>query len=314
MSASQKRLGRGLSSLIANDLSPANATTTEPPKAPAETSILDRVRAVSPHGRLISIPVEQIRRNPSQPRRTFDEGKLEALAASLKARGVLQPIVVRPADAGYELVAGERRLRAAKIAGVKELPAIVRAAKDDELLELALIENVQRSDLNAVERARAYRSLHERYGLQHEEIGRRMGEDRATVSNYLRILSLHEHVLAMVASDMLGVGHAKALLGISDTSNQVKLAERAVQEGWSVRQLEKAVADSRKGNKPPPEPRVARPAVQDLEQRLSAVVGTRVQIKEGRKRHAGRMVIDYYSLDDFQRIVARLGLVDEESL
>lgn len=314
MSTGQKRLGRGLSSLIASELSPTATSTQDPPKNLPEASILDRVRAVSPHGRLMSIPVDQIRRNPSQPRRAFDDTKLAALAASLKARGVLQPIVVRPADAGYELVAGERRLRAAKLAGVSELPAIVRAAKDDELLELALIENVQRADLNPVERARAYRVLHERHGLPHEEIGKRMGEDRATVSNYLRILSLHDSVLALVATESLGIGHAKVLLGVSDTHSQILLAERVVAEDWSVRQLEGAVAALKKGEKPAPKVKMARPAVQDLEERLSTAIGTRVQIKEGRKRHAGRLVIDYYSLDDFQRIVARLGLVEEDDL
>ena len=141
-----------------------------------------------------------------------------------------------------------------------------------------------------------------------------MGEDRATVSNYLRILSLQENVLSMVSSGMLGVGHAKALLGVSDITTQINLAERTVEEDWSVRQLEKAVAALRSGEKPEPKKKEVRPAVIDLEERLSTVVGTRVQIKEGRKRHAGRVVIDYYGLDDFERIVARLGLVEEDGV
>jgi ParB family chromosome partitioning protein len=147
-----------------------------------------------------------------QPRRQFDDASLRGLADSMKSKGTLQPIVVRPSEGGYELIAGERRLRAAVMAELDSIPAIVRAIRDDDLFELALIENIQRVDLNPIEPARAYKTLQDRYDLSHDEIGRRMGEDRPTVSNYIRLLDLCEGVFEIVAAGKLGVGHAKALL------------------------------------------------------------------------------------------------------
>jgi ParB family chromosome partitioning protein len=301
-------MGRGLSSLVPTDLMREGAAIgIASPVSP----VFDRVRGIPTVNRLMSIPVEAIRNNPLQPRKTFDEAGLASLAASLRDRGTLQPIVVRPSEGGYELVAGERRLRAARIAGLLELPAIVRSTGDGELLELALIENIQRTDLNAVERARAYRVLHETHGLSHEEIARRMGEDRATVSNYIRLLSLPEEILDMLVDSQLSMGHARALLGCIDLKTQLSLASKSVSGGWSVRRVEQEIAGAAGAADPATAQREVRPAVRDLEERLSASVGAKVHINEGRRRHSGRIVIEYASLDEFQRIAAMLGVDDD---
>jgi ParB family chromosome partitioning protein len=310
MSKGQKRLGRSLSTMIAPDLG------AKPPGDgvfPVSAVPFDTVRGLAPSQRLVTIPVENIRPNPTQPRRNFDESKLASLANSLKERGTLQPVVVRPAEGGYELVAGERRLRAAKLAGVTELPAIVRSATEHEMLELALVENTQRTDLNPIEQARAYRMLNETYGLSHEAIAEKMGDDRATVTNYLRLLSLPEEVIAMLEAGLLGIGHGKAILSVQDYTTQVELAHRTTKEGWSVRQLEVAArrAASPGGNTAGHE-RQVRATIKDLEERLCRTTGSRVHIHEGRRRHTGRIVIHFFSLDDFERIGAMLGLGEDE--
>lgn len=309
LSKDQKRLGRGLSSLLSADViyqapSPAEAHPPSP--------LLDRMRASPTAPILVSVPVDSVRNNPLQPRRSFDERSLATLAESIRDRGALQPIVVRPAESGYELVAGERRLRAAKLAGITHLPAIIRKADDDELLELALIENIQRADLNPVERARAYRVLHTTYTLSHEDIAHRMGEDRATVTNYLRLLSLPEQVLEMIEVGKLTMGHGRALLGCTESVLQLSIAEQAATESWSVRQTEKAVARIAAGEKPVRDAPPTRPVIKDIEDRLSRALATKVRIQEGRRRHSGRLIIEYYGLEDFQRIAGILGLGDDE--
>lgn len=316
MSAQPKRLGRGLSSLISTDIQRENI----PPSPIGIDSQAEQKAETGPSGpatrpaqQLQMVPVESIRTNPSQPRKVFDEAAIEGLSRSLKDRGALQPIVVRRSGSGFELVAGERRLRAARKAGLNEMPAVIRAVGDAEMLELALIENIQRADLGAVERARAYKALADRNGLTHEQIAEKMGEDRATVTNYLRLLSLAPAVLERIEDNSLNMGHARALLGLSDPRRQVELAERAAKEGWSVRRVETEVrrlvdAAKQGGRK---EPELVRPAAADAARRLTEALGTRVEVREGRRRHTGRLVIEYYSLDDFERITQRLGLSSE---
>ncbi len=322
-SKSPRRLGRGLSSLISTELTqpqPISPPVAPPvpelrssPPGPASPVIPDASRPpVAAQGvRLAQIPVASVRANPLQPRRVFDEARLAELAESLRSRGALQPIVVRPAEGGYELVAGERRLRASRLAGLKEIPAVIRTVADDQLLELALIENIQRADLNPVERARGYKQLADKYGLTHDQVAERMGEDRATVTNYIRLLGLGDDLLDLVSAGALSTGHAKALLGIGDISSRKSLAIRAAEEGWSVRRIEFEAAKAKKpdafGGSP-----AKRPAVVDLEERLRAELGSRVHIKEGRKRHTGKLILEYFSLDDFERIMKRLGVDVEE--
>jgi len=311
MSKQPPRLGRGLSSLISSDLRLAESSRPVDSPSPEANQIPTSLPTPSAT-RVLMVAVTSVRNNPAQPRKTFHVEQLNSLAESIKRNGTLQPIIVRPAGSGYELVAGERRLRAASLAGLAEIPAVVRPVRDDEMLELALIENIQRSDLNPIERARAYHSLTEKHGLSHEQIASKTGEDRATVANYIRLLSLSEEIQDMVASGDLSTGHAKAILGISDIILQYKLAQNALQGKWSVRQMEAAVAKTRKAPDAGSAPD-QRPAVRDVEQRLSAALGTRVRIHEGRKRHTGRVVVEYYNLDDFERITARLGLTNESA-
>lgn len=314
-----RRLGRGLSSLISADLThaaplpgpvgipPEPEVDVPPQQAPSTGANIEK-----PPLRVLVLRIDDIRTNPLQPRKTFDDSKLAELAASIKARGTIQPIVVRPADGGYELIAGERRLRASKLAGLAEITAIVRQTPDDQLLELALIENIQRAELNPVERARAYRVLAEKYKLTHEQVAERVGEDRATVSNYLRILSLGSSALAHLEAGEISTGHAKVLLGILDPLDRERLAGRIVAEGWSVRRLETELARSSKASVRTESREAKRPAVTDWEERLRSAVGGRVSIREGRK-HSGKIIIEYYSLDDFERIARSLG-VDVESV
>lgn len=316
MSLQPRRLGRGLSSLISTDIQRENI-----PQAPigiestAGSQVHSRPELTAERAgtQLQMVPIDSIRTNPAQPRKNFDESAIERLAKSLKDRGTIQPIVVRRSGSGFELVAGERRLRAARKAGLKEMPAVIRAVGDSEMLELALIENIQRADLGAVERARAYKALADRNGLTHEQIAEKMGEERVTVTNYLRLLSLAPAVLERIEDNSINMGHARALLGLSDARKQVELAERIVKEGWSVRRVESEVRRlteaAKQGGKGGAEP--VRPAVADVARRLTEVLGTRVEVREGRRRHTGRLVIEYYSLDDFERITQRLGLSSE---
>ncbi len=257
---------------------------------------------------MLMVAIEKIRRNPMQPRREFLPEALASLAESLKACGALQPIVVRPSESGYELIAGERRLRAAQLAGFTELPAIIRAVPDDKLLQLALVENLQRENLNPVERARAYRLMCDKHGLSHEEVAEKVSDDRATVTNHIRLLGLPEDALEMLSRGDIATGHAKAILGAPDAASRSRLAQRAATEQWSVRRTEQEVANLRDKAPPTREKKEKRPAVRDMEERLSIAIGTRARIDEGRRQHTGRLMIEYYSLDDFQRITSRLGV------
>ncbi|MBX3395848.1 MAG: ParB/RepB/Spo0J family partition protein [Phycisphaerae bacterium] len=331
-----RRLGRGLSSLISGEL-----TAHRPPVAETDSIRGDQtpaisakpgVEAVAPSPaevepatdqalspgrgyRLANLKLDMIRANPLQPRRVFEEAKLAELANSIRTRGNLQPIVVRPSDAGYELVAGERRLRATRLAGLAEIPAIIRSVADDQMLELALIENIQRADLNPVERARGYRLLAEKYHLTHEQVAERVGEDRATVSNYLRILTLGEDILPLLESGELSSAHAKLLLSIADNRARHAMAQQVVNEGWSVRRLEQELArspGSGASDRNNEKKESKRPDVAELEERIRTTIGVRATIQEGRRRHTGKIVLQYYSLDDFDRIVRRLGVPIEE--
>lgn len=310
MSKQPRRLGRGLASVVGVGITDGHGISTAglqiPETVPALSNSPERQR-------IMRIPVNKIRPNPSQPRRAFPEDGLRGLAQSIRDRGALQPILVRPAGNGYELIAGERRLRASMLAGLPDIPAIVRSTSDEDMLELALIENIQRSDLNPIERARAYQALSDKRGLSHEEIADRMGEDRATVTNYIRLLGLCDRAVEMLGEGTISTGHAKALLGLADPRLQASYAERVVGQGWSVRQLESSIRleKTRKAGSGTAEKPKARPVVSDAAGRLSEALGTRVSIKEGRRRHSGRITIEYYTLDEFQRITALLGLAGE---
>jgi ParB family chromosome partitioning protein len=264
---------------------------------------------------LREIPTDLIRPNPSQPRRDFDDDALLALAESVKARGILQPVVVRPLDGGrYELIAGERRLRAAVIAGLKQVPAIVRATDESERLELALIENMAREDLNAIEEARACATLVEDLGLTKEEVGRRVGRSRAAVSNLIRMLELPDEVLAMVESDQLSGGHGRALLLVKDQAKRLRLARDASGGDWSVRETERRareLEDGSRRHREEPGPIVIHPDLEDAlgaaEDALSAALGREVRVRPRRSGYRVEFELDHprEGVDMAERLLRR---------
>ncbi|HVJ04510.1 MAG TPA: ParB/RepB/Spo0J family partition protein [Candidatus Saccharimonadales bacterium] len=288
----RKALGRGLDSLL-----PAargiQAAITGQPQPPAGDQIRD-------------IPVELIDRNPYQTRTYFDETALNELAESIKVSGVVQPITVRQHSGRYQLVTGERRWLASQRAEKKTVPAIVRQLSNEQAMEITIVENLQREDLNPVEQARAYERLAREFGLTQEQMAQRTGKDRSSVSNFLRLLKLPSEVLKMVESNKLSFGHAKALMTLDSQEAMLKLAQRAVQLSMSVRQVEGAAY-----NHTHPEPPVAKPErlldpnVREAEQQLQRSLGLRVQIQD--KKGKGKIVLEYKSLEDFDRVLEMLN-------
>jgi ParB family chromosome partitioning protein len=262
------------------------------------------------------LPVDSLQRNPFQPRTELEPSGIASLAHSIRRSGMLQPITVRERDGRYEIIAGERRFAAARQAGMSSVPILIRNASDEQMLELALIENLQREDLNAIDRAKAYRRFCTRFNLKPDDLAERLGEDRTTVVNYMRLLDLPESVQRLVAESKLGMGHARCLLGITDDLRRERLAEAVAQNDWSVRALEEIVRreKTRQSGSEAPAPAVARTAsahVRDLQQRFEQAVKTKVTIREGRRKGTGRIVIEYFSLDDFDRIASLLGVGEE---
>jgi ParB family chromosome partitioning protein len=251
------------------------------------------------------LSIDAIVPNPFQPREEFDEGGIAALADSIEQVGVLQPILVRPAADGYQLIAGERRWRAARQAGLTVIPAIVREVRDVSALEHAVIENLHRQDLNALEEAAAYQQLIDDFGFTQEALAQRVGKSRPAVANTLRLLKLPPAIQGLLIDGRLAAAHARALLGVEDRVEQQRLAELAVAEGWSVRQVEEAVKEGApaapKAPGQPPEPGTTRPAaLLELEELLSAHLDTRVAVQTGAKR--GKIVIEFADLDDLERL------------
>lgn len=249
------------------------------------------------------IPVDEIDPSPHQPREDFDGEKLAELVSSIKANGVLQPIIVRRAGEKYQIIAGERRWRAARQAGMMTLPAIIREATDQDMLRIALIENLQRQDLNPIEEANAYKALMENHGLTHEIVAHIVGKDRSTVTNMLRLLILPAEVQAHVSRGTLSMGHARALLSLEKPSTQLKLCAIIVHEGLSVRQVEKLVKG---GGRPrrSRSPQQIDPDVRHLEERLQRALGTKVRIRSAGKR--GKIEISFSSPEEFEGLMERL--------
>ncbi len=290
----RKVLGRGLSALIQER--PVTESAGRQPSSGSEYA---------------QIVVDQIVANRLQPRTYFDEEKLKELSASIKASGVIQPVLVRRTASGYELIAGERRLRAAKMAGLSTIPAVVRdELTDTEALGLSLLENVQRDDLNPIEEATAYQRLIEQCQLTQEQVGEAVGKDRSSVANCLRLLRLPDPVRAFLTDGRLSLGHARPLLVLEDPQVQSMLADRIVSEGLSVRQVEQLVKESARGRgvaRRASAPRTrggSEPHVASLETELQQRLATRVHIRHGRKR--GTIEIEYYSLEDLDRLVGIL--------
>ncbi len=328
MSKAARRLGRGIRTLITPTSSaieipasvePKPAQSVPPASQATGVAVLPKPAvAESPvpevqHGPK-TVGVESIIPNPHQPRKTIPLDSISSLAASIKTNGLLQPVTVRPVKEGrYEIIAGERRWTAMKSLGWKQIPVIIRPASNQEMLELALIENIHREDLNAIERARAYREFRDRFHLNAEAVALRLGEDRTTVTNYLRLLDLPETIQAMVAGSQISMGHARCLLGIVDIDLRNKLAETVINDHLSVRALEDIVRKEKSRNQPAPQ--TAQPAtpdasahLQDMQRQFEESLKTKVRIKESKKKGTGRITIDFYSLDDFDRVASKLGV------
>ncbi len=276
-----RKLGRGLDSLIEQ--------TTEAP---------DAVN--------LDVPCASIRPNPFQPREIVDEDALRELAASIEEHGVLQAPVVRPVEDGYELVAGERRWRACRLLGLETMPVSIREIDDDRMLEIALVENIQREDLNAIEKARAYRRYLDELGLTHEDAARRLGKERSTITNQLRLLELSDDIQAMVSRGTLSMGHARALLSVRDDTRRRDLARKIDAEGLSVRETERLARDGRSVQ--PRRPRKEKPErsahMEDLERQLRERFATKARIDGGSKK--GKIVLEYFSMEELSRLLEML--------
>ncbi len=294
-------LGRGLDALL-----PSQQSGSESDDGGRRTRFEDRVRLL---GRVVEIDLRSVRPNPYQPRETFDETALEELAASIEQLGIIQPITVRVLDEGkFELISGERRLRAAKKAGLERIPAFVRDADTEEMLEMALVENVQREELNPIEVAIGYRRLMEECDLTQEQVAKKVGKNRATVTNFLRLLRLPPRVLASLRDGSVTMGHARALLSIDDDDVQEQLLQEIIDKDLSVRQVEDRVRKLRdKSAESEPQtlgeaPSVAELQVRDFTTRLRSHLSTQVQIRH-KGPDGGRIEIAYYSDDDLERLL-----------
>jgi ParB family transcriptional regulator, chromosome partitioning protein len=284
-------LGRGLNALL-SDTAP---TTSE---------------------ELLEIDIDLIEPSPAQPRTHFDEDRLEELAQSIRSNGIVQPLLVRRRGARYQLVAGERRWRAAQRAGLQRVPAVVRAIPDDKLLELALIENIQRQELNAIEEAYAYKRLIETLGLTQETVAQRVGRDRSFVTNYLRLLRLPEDIQRLVEEEKLSMGHARALLGVDDADIQRRIARNVMEQSLSVRETERAIKRIIAGASPATA--TLSPAKRDdaniraAENKLRRRLGTQVRVMPSQTGAGGKIEIEYYNENDLDRLY-QLLIAGQES-
>jgi len=306
----KKALGKGLHSL----LPPRPAATLAPPiPPPAYTP----TPAVIADGNVVLVDIQTVAPNPNQPRREFDQEALLELAQSIERDGIIQPILVRRTAADhYQIIAGERRWRAASITGLTQVPIIVREADDQKVLELAIVENIQREDLNPIELALAFERMAAELSLSHEEIGQKTGKDRATVTNSIRLLQLPHELQDLVSTRRLTPGHARALLKLPNETTQRELAQRCIAEGWSVRQIEEFT-------KPPKEPTdeivAKKPATKTVDPNVRAaitelerILGTRVRIME-KGKGKGLIEIEYYSDDDLDRVYSLIVGEREDS-
>lgn len=305
MSKSMQRLGRGLSGIVG-----ARPLVHPPYAAPPAEAADGGDGSTATVTAIRQMPIDAVVPNPRQPRSHFDDAAIGQLADSIRANGVLQPLLVRPLPTGqFELVAGERRLRAARRAGLQSVPAIVRTVGDAESLEMALIENLQREDLDAVERATAYRQYLDTFQTTPEALAERIGESRANVANYLRILKLADEIKEMIRASRLGMGQARAIAGVPDPERQLALARLAVRRNLSVRQVEElAKTATERTVDVTVSKAVGRDRhVQQVEEALSKALGVSVVLKPGKGKNTGRIVIRYKSLEEFDRIAQRLG-------
>lgn len=291
----RRALGRGLESLLPPQVAPLSPSAASPPTVGTG----DGYRKIS---------IDKVVPNRQQPRTVFDEAKIRELAESIKEEGVLQPLIVsKLPDGRYELIAGERRLRASRLAGLAEIPVVIKDVDQEDLLVLSIVENVQREDLNPIEEAMAYQELVDRYHYSQEEIAKRMGKSRAAVANDLRLLKLPRAVQEDVANGRYTAGHARALLGLHSLHEQLKLRETIIQSMPTVRDVETMVQQKNEGERSKKTVRSEKLSQQDheMQEKLKQVLGTKVQFKPG-KNGAGKVIIEYYTHKEFDRIMRRI--------
>ena len=283
-------LGRGLSDLLqVVEIDSAKASAKDE-AAPVETQA----------GGVMYVDINDIKPNENQPRKVFDEAKIEELANSISSYGLIQPIILRKAEKGFEIVAGERRWRAARKANLSKVPCIMKELSDEENMVISIIENMQREDLNPIEEAEALSQMIQRFGFSQEEVAKSVGKSRSYVTNSLRLLKLPKKILDFVQSGQISSGHAKMLIGVEDEKKQMLLAEKVVKEEISVRKIEKLVKDVANPKKKP-EKKAKRPEISAIEDELKQILGTKVNIKQsGRK---GKLEIEYYNREELERLI-----------
>ncbi len=296
--ALKRGLGKGLDSLIPtnvmmeSEVKHATVSTASSPEEGKDGTLMVKLSKVEP--------------NREQPRKNFDEDSLQELAESLKQFGMLQPILVQNRGDYYEIIAGERRWRAAKIAGLKEVPVIVRELTDQEIVEISLIENIQREDLNPIEEAQAYKRLLTEFHLKQDEVAERVSKSRTAVTNSMRLLKLCDEVQKMVVDDMISTGHARALISIEDPEEQYLIAQKIFDEKLSVREVEKLVKDLHKPAKPPKEENKTLQAIyQEISERLKQSLSTKVSVS-AKQNGAGKIEIEFYNHEDLERLLERI--------
>ena len=296
--ALKRGLGKGLDSLIPtnvmmeSEVKHATVSTASSPEEEKDGTLMVKLSKVEP--------------NREQPRKNFDEDSLQELAESLKQFGMLQPILVQNRGDYYEIIAGERRWRAAKIAGLKEVPVIVRELTDQEIVEISLIENIQREDLNPIEEAQAYKRLLTEFHLKQDEVAGRVSKSRTAVTNSMRLLKLCDEVQKMVVDDMISTGHARALISIEDPEEQYLIAQKIFDEKLSVREVEKLVKDLHKPPKPPKEENKTLQAIyQEISERLKQSLSTKVSVS-AKQNGAGKIEIEFYNHEDLERLLERI--------
>ena len=296
--ALKRGLGKGLDSLI-----PTNVMMESEVK---HATVSTASSAEEEKDGTLMVKLSKVEPNREQPRKNFDEDSLQELAESLKQFGMLQPILVQNRGDYYEIIAGERRWRAAKIAGLKEVPVIVRELTDQEIVEISLIENIQREDLNPIEEAQAYKRLLTEFHLKQDEVAERVSKSRTAVTNSMRLLKLCDEVQKMVVDDMISTGHARALISIEDPEEQYPIAQKIFNEKLSVREVEKLVKDLHKPPKPPKEENKTLQAIyQEISERLKQSLSTKVSVS-AKQNGAGKIEIEFYNHEDLERLLERI--------
>ena len=307
-----RHLGRGLQSLLGPIITSGIDTeqvipdTPSIPNFPPDKELRESLQTIN---------IESISPNPYQARTVWNDQDLAELTESIKANGIIQPIIVRPMGIGFQLIAGERRLRAAELASMKTIPALVRHATDEQLHEWALVENIHRVDLNPIERAKAYHDYISAFSLTQAEAAERLGEDRSVLANYIRLLDLPNEIKQMLTDGRLSMGHARAILALPTDELRRKLANRAMAGRLSVREVERLVRKYLAGSgQVKTTVRTKPPHIVDIENKLSSQLGTKVIIETRKSGHRGKIIIEFYSLDEFDGILERIGLACGEEI